>query len=177
MHRWAVAGVAAALGCGGASAATVLSAAATAAPGAAATPRDSVTVSPSRGLIAGQTVTITGRGFPKPGGGSDVTWFVTQCTAAVHGRLNASTETSHCDVATAKAVHMGKNGAFTAHYRVETGIIGDGYCGTAGHLTCVIGVGTANATGSVVKITFRTPPPYPGTAPAPSPPSTTTTTS
>jgi hypothetical protein len=66
---------------------------------------------------------------------------------------------------------MGKDGTFTAHYQAETGIIGDGYCGTAGHLTCVIGVGTANGTGTVVRVTFRTPPPCPGSTPgAPSTP-------
>jgi hypothetical protein len=177
MHRWAVAGVAATLGCGTAT----LVCAPAAAPAGAATHRSStspsVTVSPSRGLTEGQTVTITGKGFPKPGSGSTLTWFVTQCTAAVHGHLNASTDTPHCDVTSAKAVHLTKNGTFTAHYRVETGIIGDGYCGTAGHLTCIMGVGTATGTGTVVKITFRSPPPYPGSAPAPPPaPSSTTTT-
>jgi hypothetical protein len=171
MHRWAVAGVAAALGCG---TATLLL---TDVPAAgASTPGPSVTVSPSRGLIRGQTVTITGKGFPKSGGGSDETWFVTQCTAAVHGHLKVSSDTPHCDVTTAKAVHLGKNGSFTARYQVETGIIGDGYCGTPGHLTCVIGIGTADGSGDVVKITFRTPPPYPGSTPGvPSPPSTPTT--
>ncbi len=175
MHRWAVAGVAAALGCGCGTATALLGAVSPAAPAGATRPRATVTVSPSRGLTAGQTVTITGKGFPKPSGGSPVTWFVTQCTTAVHVHLNTSTDTPHCDVTSAKAVHMGKNGTFTAHYRVETGIIGDGYCGTVGHLTCVIGVGTANGTGSVVKITFRSPPPYPGSAPAPAPSSTSTT--
>jgi hypothetical protein len=158
-----VAGVTAALGCATVSA---LLAGVPADAAGASSSGASITVSPSHGLTAGQTVTITGKGFPKPGNGTNVTWFVTQCTAAVHGHLNASTDTPHCEVTSAKAVHMGKNGTFTAHYRVETGIIGDGYCGTAGHLTCVIGVGTANGTGSVVKITFRSPPPYPGTTPA-----------
>jgi hypothetical protein len=171
MHRWAVAGVAAALGCGTATALLMHVPAA-----GASSSRASVIVSPSHGLSAGQSVTITGKGFPPPRGGTNVTWFVTQCTTAVHRHLNASTDTPHCDVTTAKAVHMRKNGTFTAHYRVETGIIGDGYCGTAGHLTCVIGVGTANGLGTVVKITFRSPPPYPGSTPgAPSTPSTPTT--
>ncbi len=173
MHRWAVAGVVAAFGCGTGTA--LLSDGPLAAPAGAASPGSSVTVSPSRGLAAGQLLTITGKAFPRPGSGANVTWFVTQCTAAVHGRLNASTDSSHCDLTNARAVHLSKNGSFTAHYRVETGIVGDGYCGTAGHLTCIIGVGTADGTGVVVKVTFRTPPPYPGSAPAPSPPSTPTT--
>lgn len=168
MHRWAVAGVVAALGCGAGTA--VLSDGAVVAPAAGASPGFSVTVSPSRGLVAGQLLTISGKGFPKPGSGANVTWFVTQCTAAVHGHLNASNDSPHCDLTNAKAVHLSKNGTFTAHYRVETGIVGDGYCGTAGHLTCIIGVGTADGTGVAVKVTFRTPPPYPG--PAAAPPST-----
>lgn len=172
MHRWAVAWVVTALGCGTGTA--LLSDGALAASASAAPPGSSVTVSPSRGLAAGQLLTITGKGFPRPGSAS-VTWFVTQCTAAVHGHLNASTDSSHCDLTNAKAVHLSKNGTFTAHYRVRTGIVGDGYCGTAGHLTCIIGVGTADGTGVAVKVTFRSQPPYPGSAPAPSPPSTPTT--
>jgi hypothetical protein len=171
MHRWAVAGVAAALGCGAATALLIDVPVAE-----ASSPRASVVVSPSHGLTAGQSVTITGKGFPPPGSGTNVTWFVTQCTAAVHRHFNAFTDTPHCDVPAAKALHVGKNGTFTAHYRVRSGIIGDGYCGTAGHLTCVIGVGTAHALGTVVKITFRSPPPYPGSTPGvPSTPSTPTT--
>jgi hypothetical protein len=141
----------------------------------ASSPRASVIVSPSHGLTAAQSVTITGKGFPPPGSGTKVTWFVTQRTAAVHGYLNASTDTATCDVTNAKAVHMGKNGTFTAHYRVETGIVGDGYCSTAGRLDCVIGIGTVHKLGTVVKITFRSPPPYPGSTPgARSTPSTST---
>jgi hypothetical protein len=127
-------------------------------PAGAASPRLSVTVSPSHGLTNGQWVTVTGKGFPKSGSGSGVTWFVTECTTAVRGRLNASTDAAHCDVTSAKAVHLSKNGRFTTRYRVETGIIGDGYCGTAGHLTCVIGVGTASGSGAAFNITFRGPP-------------------
>jgi hypothetical protein len=173
MHRWAVASVVAALGCGTGSA--LLSDVAPTAPAGAAAAGSSITVSPSRGLTTGQLLTITGKGFPKPGSGTNMTWFVTQCTAAVHTRLNASTDTPHCDLTNAKAVRVSKNGTFTAHYRVETGIVGDGYCGTAGHLTCIIGVGSADRIGVAVKVTFRTPPPYPGSVPAPSASSTSTT--
>jgi hypothetical protein len=159
MQRWAAAGAAAALGF---AADTLVSGASA----AAASPAPAITVSPSHGLRAGQSVTIVGKWFPKPGSGTNVTWFVTQCTTAVHGHLRTSTDTPHCELTTAKAVHMGKNGTFTARYRVETGIIGDGYCGTAGHLICVLGVGTVNGPGAVANITFRNPPPYPGAAPS-----------
>jgi hypothetical protein len=128
-----------------------------------------IKVTPSSGLVDGQTVTISGRGLVHSYRGSAQTWFVTECTASVQGRMNPSTDTSHCDITAAKAIRVGKGGAFTAHYRVVTGIIGDGYCGTAGHLGCVIGVGTAEGLGTVVHITFKSPPV------APAPPSSTTT--
>ena len=54
---------------------------------------------------------------------------------------------------------MARNGTFTARFRVMTGIIGDGYCGTPGHATCVIGVGDVQGQGTVVRITFKVPAP------------------
>jgi len=119
----------------------------------------SVKVAPSKGLVDGQSVTITGRGLSRSVDGKPVTWFAVECTAAVVGRLNPSTDTPHCDVAEAQAMRVGQNGRVTARFRVEAGIVGDGYCGTAGHATCVIGVGTAQGLGTVVKIIFKTPPP------------------
>ena len=72
--------------------------------------------------------------------------------------MNPATDTPHCDITHAQAIRVSPNGTFSSHYRVTTGIIGDGYCGTAGHATCVIGVGTAQGLGTVVRITFKTPP-------------------
>ena len=118
-----------------------------------------VKVTPSQASSTGQTVTITGRGLTALGSGSPRTWFVTECTAAVRGRMNPATDTPHCDITDAQALRVTRNGTFSARYRVTTGIIGDGYCGTAGHATCVIGVGTAQGLGTVVRITFKTPPP------------------
>ena len=129
-----------------------------------------VRVTPSTGLVDGQTVTISGGGLVHSYHGNTLTWFATECSAAVRRRLNLSTDTPHCDITDAKAVRVAGNGTFATRYRVSTGIIGDGYCGTAGHLTCVIGVGTAQGLGTVVRITFDGP-----VAPVPSPrPSTTT---
>ena len=42
--------------------------------------------------------------------------------------------------------------------------VGDGYCGTAGHATCVLGVGTAQGLGTIVRIMFKTAPPAATTA-------------
>ena len=127
-----------------------------------------VKVTPSRGLVDRQTVTITGRGLT--GGGNPRTWFVAECTVAVRGRMNPATDTPHCDLTDARPLHVTQNGTFSTRYRVRAGIIGDGYCGTAGHATCVLGVGTAQGLGTVVRIMFKTAPPAPTT------PTTTTTT-
>ena len=122
--------------------------------GAASLP---IKVTPNTGLVDGQSVTISGRGLVRSYQGTAQTWFVTQCTGSVQGRMNPSTDTPHCDIVNAKAIRVGRNGTFTAHFRVLTGIIGDGYCGTAGHLRCVIGIGTAQGLGTVVRITFKSP--------------------
>ena len=124
-----------------------------------------VKVAPDQGLKSGQTVNVSGHGLSK----SSQTWFVTECTAAVRGRMDPATDTPHCDISHALAVRVTSKGTFSSRYRLTTGIIGDGYCGTAGHPTCVIGVGTAQGLGTVVRISFKT-----ATHTAPS---TTTTTS
>jgi hypothetical protein len=125
----------------------------------------SVKVSPASNLVSGKSVTLSGKGLVKSYHGSAQTWFATECTSAVKGHLDVSTDTPHCDINHAITIKVAKNGTFTAHYHVLTGIVGDGYCGTTGHLSCVIGIGTAQGLGTVVHISFK------------SPPATTTTTS
>jgi hypothetical protein len=120
----------------------------------------SVKVSPASNLTGGKSVTITGKGMVKSYQGKAQTWFATQCTSAVQGHLNVATDTPHCDITHAIALKVARNGTFTAHFSVLAGIVGDGYCGTAGHLTCVIGVGTAQGLGTVVHISFKAPPAY-----------------
>ncbi len=127
-------------------------------PASASTPGMSVKVTPNRGLVNGQAVTISGHGLTRSDGGGNLTWFATQCTASVRGRMNPSTDTPHCDVTDAQAVRVSHNGTFSMKFRVRSGIVGDGYCGTAGHTTCVIGIGTVKGQGTVVKISFATPP-------------------
>ncbi|HEY5383857.1 MAG TPA: hypothetical protein VIJ56_01375 [Acidimicrobiales bacterium] len=158
MQRWSV-GVTALAGVLGAAVLTAL-------PAQAGTAGMFVKVTPSQGLKTGQRVTVSGRGLPRSAGTSPQTWFLTECTVAVRGRVDPSTDTPHCDITHAQAIKVTKSGTFTTHYRLTTGIIGDGYCGTAGHATCVIGVGTAQGLGTVVRITFKTPP---------APPTSTTT--
>jgi hypothetical protein len=137
-------------------------------PASAGTPGMSVKVTPNRGLVNGELVTISGRGLARSDGGDSLTWFATECTVSVRGRMNPSTDTPHCDVTDAQAIRISRSGSFSTKFRVQTGIVGDGYCGTAGHTTCVIGVGTAKGQGTVVRLNFATPP---------SPGATTTTTS
>ena len=118
----------------------------------------SIRVTPSQGLVDGQTVTVSGRGLPRADQGAAETWFVTQCTDAVRGHLDAARDTSHCDVAAAKAVHVSPRGTFSTRFQVIAGIVGDGYCGSDGHNVCVIGVGTAQGEGTVARIEFQGPP-------------------
>ena len=128
----------------------------------------SVRVTPTRGLVDGQVVTVSGRGLARTYAGKPLTWFVAECTATVQGRMNPSTDTPHCDVTEARAIRLSSHDTFSTRFHVETGIVGDGYCGSNGHDTCVISVGNARGQGTVVRITFRNP--------AAAPPSTTSTT-
>jgi hypothetical protein len=125
-----------------------------------------IKVSPNHGLRSGQTVTVRGRGLPKSAGTRSGTWFVTECTTAVRGRVDPDTDTPHCAISDAQALKVSSSGTFNTRYRLTAGIIGDGYCGTAGHATCIIGVGTAQGLGTVVRITFKVPPPSPPPASA-----------
>lgn len=157
-------------------AATLVTSAPTAAPASAqaltGTPGMMIKVSPNHGLRSGQTVIVTGRGLPRSAGTSSRTWFVTECTAAVRGRVDPDTDTPHCAISDAQALKVSSTGTFTARYRLTAGIIGDGYCGTAGHATCVIGVGTAQGLGTVTRIAFKVPPST--SPPSTSPPAGTT---
>jgi hypothetical protein len=117
----------------------------------------SVKVSPDHGLVNGQVVVVSGHGLARSWGGTAQTWFAAECNRAVHGHISPATDTSHCDITDAKAIRVSRNGSFSIRFRVRSGIIGDGYCGTVGHPGCVIGVGTAQGLGTVVKITFAAP--------------------
>jgi hypothetical protein len=150
-RRWAAAAVLGLIAAGAGAVPVVIDAA------GASTSSMTFRVSPNSGLVNGQTVTISGRGLVHSYHGSPQTWFATECTRSVQGRMNPSTDTLHCNITDAKAIHVGRGGTFTVRLRVVTGIIGDGYCGTLGHLSCVIGVGTSDGLGTVVRITFKNP--------------------
>jgi hypothetical protein len=114
----------------------------------------SLKASPSKGLTNGKTVKVTAKGLPVTTKGKKNSFFVAECNSLVTGSLSLADE-SHCDISTAKAIKVSKKGSFSGKFKVVTGKVGDGYCGTAGHLTCVIGVGDIAGQGTVVNITFK----------------------
>jgi Neocarzinostatin family len=114
----------------------------------------SVKVSPAKGLKNGKVVTVSGTGLPVATLGKKNSFFIDECNDAVTGQLSVADE-PHCDVSVAKALTVSKKGAFKTSFKVATGTVGDGSCGVAGHLTCVIGVGDAGGQGAVAKITFK----------------------
>jgi hypothetical protein len=144
------------------------------APGPAAASGVYAKVSPNQHLTHGEWVTVSGHGLPHIKG---QTWFVDQCTAKVQHRMNPRTDTQHCDLTAAKIIKLARNGSFSLRYRMITGIVGDGYCGTPGHLTCVLTVADAAGGGTVVKVGFRAPASHPATPASTSTTSTTPTSS
>jgi hypothetical protein len=114
----------------------------------------SVKVSPAKGLANDQVVKVSGSGFPATTKGKKNSFFIDECNAAVTGQLSVADE-SHCDVSVAKALKVSKKGSFTTTFKVVTGTVGDGTCGVAGHLTCVIGVGDTGGQGAVADFTFK----------------------
>ena len=123
---------------------------------AGANPGYSITVTPDTGLVKGQTVTVTGTGFPYSTGGAVETYFMAECTSAVTGALSAA-DTGHCNISAVQPVTVTQAGTFSTKIKLVTGVVGDGVCGTTGHLTCVIGVGNTTADGTAVQVTFKAP--------------------
>jgi hypothetical protein len=168
MRRWTSAAVAACgVGCAGLLVVPPVLGSSVAA--AASAPAASVRVSPTHDLVAGQAVHISGRGLALTAGGAVLTWFVVECTSAVQGRMNPENDTDHCDVTGARRIRVAHNGSFATTFHVVTGIVGDGYCGTPGHLSCVLAVSTASGRGTVTRIGFKAPTPAPSAPPAPAP--------
>jgi hypothetical protein len=123
---------------------------------AGANPGYSMKVTPDTGLVKGQTVTVTGSGFPYANGGATVSYFMAECTSAVTGALTAA-DTGHCNIGAVQPVTVTQAGTFSTKIKLVTGAVGDGKCGTTGHLTCVIGVGDTTADGTAVQVTFKAP--------------------
>jgi hypothetical protein len=152
MHRWWSAAVVAAVVSVALAAVTLMGTAP-----AGASSALSVHVTPSKGLVNNQSVAVSGRGLARTYHGKAETWFITECNADVQGELNATADEKHCDISLAKQLTVSAKGTFSTHFAVATGVVGDGYCGTSGHLSCVIGVGTVQSQGTVVRISFKAP--------------------
>jgi hypothetical protein len=117
-----------------------------------------VVLSPSTGVNDGDSLTVTGSGFPA----SQPTVYIVQC--------HALTGQTACNIGGLVLSSTDASGAFTAHITVHTGTIGDGSC-NAGD-TCYVGASTSTtpdstnyATGS---FTFAGPPAGPTVTVTPS---------
>lgn len=108
-----------------------------------------VVIKPSGGLKNGQTVRVTGTGFtPKD------QVFVVECLAKASGQAD-------CDTATATPATITAKGVLPpTKFKVVTGAIGTGTCGTkaADLKNCAISVGNASGGDSTAaRITFLPP--------------------
>ena len=114
---------------------------------AAVTPK--LRVTPSTGLTNHKTVTVSGTGF-KP---KDMV-YVTECQATAKGEAG-------CDIATATPVKISAKGVLPkTKFKVVTGKVGNGKCGTATSNLKKCAVSAGNVTGgdsAVFKIVFAAP--------------------
>jgi hypothetical protein len=114
---------------------------------AAATPK--LVVTPSTGLTNHKTVTVSGSGF-KPGDSV----YITECQATAKGEAG-------CDIETATPVTITSKGILPkTKFKVVTGTVGSGKCGTAASNLKKCAVDAGNASGgdsAVFKITFAAP--------------------
>jgi hypothetical protein len=116
----------------------------------------SIKVSPSTRLTNNQAVTITGSGLGRSTHGSIATWFASECTSKAIGVRSLDPDFSpHCAPLIVKALHVSPRGTFSAKFRVATGAVADDFCGTPGHLTCLIAVGTATGRHVTATIKFK----------------------
>lgn len=106
-----------------------------------------ITITPNTALTAGQTVSVVGTGYA-PG----LTLFAIECLAS-------ATSITGCDLATATPVTESATGTFTQPFKVVTGPVGSGTCGTsASDLTCIVEVADQAQTNSAAApITFALP--------------------
>jgi|SRR5664280_165561 len=113
----------------------------------AATPK--LVVTPSTGLTNHKTVTVSGTGFkPKDN------VYITECQANAKGEAG-------CDILTATPVKISAKGVLPkTKFKVATGTIGNGKCGTAASNLRKCAVTAGNASGgdsAVFKIVFAAP--------------------
>jgi hypothetical protein len=112
-------------------------------------------VSPSRGLVNAQTITVSGTGLPKTHDGSIHTWFVALCVPKAAKVKNLDPDYSpYCSPTVVESLHVLPGGTFSAPFIVATGKVGNGHCGTPGHFACLVAVGTGLGQHTTVSVTF-----------------------
>lgn len=116
---------------------------------AVATAKPKLVVTPSTGLTNHKTVTVSGTGFkPKDN------VYITECQATAKGEAG-------CDILTATPVKITAAGVLPkTKFKVKTGTIGNGKCGTSAANLKKCAVDAGNATGgdsAVFKIVFALP--------------------
>jgi len=106
-----------------------------------------ITVTPNTALTAGQTVSVVGTGYT-PG----LTLFAIECLAT-------ATSITGCDTSSATPVTESATGTFTQPFKVVTGTVGSGTCGTtSSDLTCIVEVADqAQTNTAAAPITFAMP--------------------
>jgi neocarzinostatin family protein len=117
--------------------------------GARAAAKPKLVVTPSTGLTNHKTVTVSGTGFkPKD------TVYITECLATAKGEAG-------CDIDTATPVTISAKGVMPkTKFKLVTGKIGGGKCGTAASNLRSCAVSAGNASGgdtAVFKIVFAAP--------------------
>lgn len=117
--------------------------------GATAATKPKLVVTPSTGLTNHKTVTVSGTGFkPKDN------VYITECQATAKGEAG-------CDILTATPVKITAAGVLPkTKFKVVTGTIGNGKCGTAAANLKKCAVDAGNASGgdsAVFKIVFAAP--------------------
>jgi hypothetical protein len=109
--------------------------------GPARAAEDAASVSPSSGLKDGQTVTVTGSGWP-----ANDTINMVECSVPL-------TAVSSCDLGTLVRITSSATGTFSTPFRVHTGVVGDGSCDPG--KSCLIAIGnTDNSSAAQVSIAF-----------------------
>lgn len=128
--------------------------------GAEASGTPTITITPSTGLTNDASVTITGSGFT-----ANDSVYAVECLAT-------ATSAAGCDTATATPITVGADGLLpTTKFKVVTGTVGTGTCGTSSSNlgNCVIEVANiAGGDAGATPISFK--------APTTTTPTTTTTT-
>jgi len=115
-----------------------------------------VHVTPSRGLVNAQTITVSGTGLPKSHDGSIHTWFVSLCVPKAAKVRNLDPDYSpYCSPTVVESLHVLPGGTFSAPFKVATGKIGSGHCGVPRHDTCLVAVGTGEGQHVVVTVKFK----------------------